>query len=296
MNYARVRRVAAAVAPFLVIAVLVPPVSAQGVTEQPRLLVTGDLVLSSEYNWRGLTRVNDWVLQPGLLIAAPLGSGDQSSGAKFWITAGTWANIELSDAGAEDLADRDRFGLSEVNPWVQLAIGIGDADLTFGGTRYFYQGQLAVAGSRTSSANTTELFASLTTRGRALDTRVSWWLDIDRVVGSYFETSATAHIPLLPLAFSYLHIGATAGWSAGQELNSGDPGELANFEGNGLTHLAFRLSTAVLLGPVSIEPGMNFHVNRDAATRRLDRGTTDGLNVWWTLVINPTRTLGIGDR
>ena len=295
MNYARVRQVAAAVAPFLVIAVLVPPVSAQGVTEPPRLLVTGDLVLSSEYNWRGLTRVNDWVLQPGLLIAAPLGSGDQSSGAKFWITAGTWANIELSDASAEDLADRDRFGLSEINPWLQLGIVIGDADLTFGGTRYYYRGESTVAGSRTSSANTSELFASLSTRGKALDTRVSWWLDVDRVVGSYIETSATSHIPVLPLAFSYIHVGVTAGWSIGQGLNSETPGELANFEGNGLTHLAFSLSTALLLGPVSIEPGMNFQVNRDAATRRTNRGTTDSLNVWWTLVINPTRTLRMGD-
>lgn len=283
------------VAAFLLIAVLAPTTSAQGISEQSGLLINGDLVLSSEYNWRGLTRVNDFVLQPNLSIAAPLGSGEGLFDAQFWTTAGVWANFELSHAGAEDLADRAQFGLAELNPWLQLGVAIGDADLALGFTRYYYRGEETFEGSRSNSANTSELFLSLSTRGKALDTKVSWWLDVDRVRGSYFETSATAHIQFLPVVLSLLHLGGTAGWSAGQGINSEAPGELANFESNGLTHLAFSLSTSVLLGPVSIEPGMNFQVNRDEATRRLNRDSTDSLNVWWTLVVSPTRTLRIGE-
>ncbi len=288
--------------PVIITALVAMSAEAQQTYEDPVFLVSGDLAIASEYNWRGLTRVNDWVLQPDLyVVVRPGGAG--SSLITFSLSAGAWANLELSEVGSGGLADNAEFGFGEVNPWIQVGAGVRDIDLAAGITRYYYTGgAVGRPGARTRSANTTEIYADLRMPGRWLDTRFTWWLDVDRVVGSYFESAATAHIPLFPSfpvpdpTLSVLHLGVVAGWNAGQAPNPGDAAQLSNYEKDGLTHLALSASSPILLAGFSIEPSFNIQWNRDGATRRLGAGAEGSFNVWWGLVVSPVRILGLGRR
>ncbi len=272
------------------------PVLGQATHSDPVVLISGDLVLASEYNWRGLTRVNGWVLQPDVHLGAPLAS-------ILSLAAGAWANIELSDAATDEHADRGAFGLGEINPWLQLGAATNEVDVSVGITRYFYRGNsIDFPRARTSASSTTELFLDGRLRGRRLEPRATWWLDVGRVRGSYLETAATWHIPFLPFfpspdpLLAVLDLDVVLGWSAGQGPNATAPAELANFRGSGLTHVALSISLPLVVEGLFIEPKFNVQVNRDDATRAVRPGADSRGNVWWSLVVSPVGVLGLGGR
>ncbi|MCG8467428.1 MAG: hypothetical protein MJB57_04370, partial [Gemmatimonadetes bacterium] len=201
----RPRRTPLCAAALAVSGIGVAELASQQRYEDPRVVVSGDVTFASEYNWRGLTRVNNWVLQPDAYVAADLGA--LSSGAtetiRFSLSAGIWADVEIRDPGPGEHSDRGGPGFGELNPWLQLGAGMGDVDLALGVTPYFYFGDaLDFPSARTSASNTTELYLDARTRGRTVDARATWWLDIDEIGGSYFETAATLHIPFVPSFFA----------------------------------------------------------------------------------------------
>lgn len=281
------------------------PLLAQATQADPVVVISGDLVLASEYNWRGLTRVNGWVLQPDVNIGAPLAT-IQRRGLDpilLSLSAGAWANVELSDAALDEHADRGAFGLGEINPWFQLGAATDDLDVSLGVTRYFYRGDsIDFPRARTSASSTTELYFDGRLRGRRIEPRVTWWLDVGRVRGSYLETAATLHVPFLPFfpspdpLLTLLDVDVVLGWNAGQAPNADDPAELTNFRQNGLTHAAFSISLPLAVEGLFIEPRFNVQVNRDDATRAVRPGSDSGANVWWSLVISPVGVLGLGGR
>ncbi|MBV9772479.1 MAG: hypothetical protein JO040_00925, partial [Gemmatimonadetes bacterium] len=180
--------------------VVAAPAAAQGT-------VTVDLAANSAYVTRGLSLTNRAVTQGDLVLALPV------SGVT--LSAGAWGNLELrpydSPASISMTADETGANLTEVDLWADATHAFGPLGVTVGAMRLTYPNQ----GVFTPAYNTTELYARLGLASLPLAPRLSVMEDVDKVRGVYLEGSvaqAVKAIPGVPLS-----LGATAGWSAGQE-------------------------------------------------------------------------------
>jgi len=225
-----------------------------------------DAVVSSAYVWRGVTRVSGWVAQPEGFLSVKLGGA--------FLAGGAWASYELKRAGPGDLSDlgTGQSGLAEVNYWGQATWSLGLVQAALGGIRYTFRGT-APGARRTRADNTTELYADLRATSKYIVPGVAVWLDVDRVRGAYIEGSAAVPLLANPLAkpFIALITRAAVGYSLGQEVNTGDPTQLAYFARAGVTHLDLALSGDVTLHPLRVPTVLRLegHVqfSTDDATR-----------------------------
>ena len=236
-------------------------------------ILGGDAVVRSSSVWRGIPRTSRWVIQPDLFASA--------AWARSSITGGWWSTIELVTA---DPADPTNVGLGQVwfgqnDLWVEVAARSASADFTGGVTRYLFAD--GAFGQPADAVNTTELYATSRLTVGPLVPRLALWVDVDRVVGAYFETSVDLRVPVLP---SYdpivaVYLSALAGWSAGQEVNSQNPEEAAYFRDAGLTHLDFGLDVAVGRGQRYITVELHVLAAQDGGAR--SEPGPSGSESWW---------------
>jgi hypothetical protein len=238
-----------------------------------QVTATAGLTLADRYVWRGVTRVNGWVLQPLAATEVALGSGT--------LTAALWGNVELSRAGAGDLGDvgRDRRGLGELDVELSAGVDAGPLAFTAGWIRYTYHGEAALGG-RSAIANTSELFGAAAWRGSPLAPEVVVYGNVEDARGVYAELAAT--LPVFaspePRPAAIIYLQPTAGWAAG-------PGD-----DRGLTHVDIPLALDLQLHGAALEPSVSFRLhtqwNRDAATRVTDAiGGSKRVKLWAELVV-----------
>jgi hypothetical protein len=245
---------------LLLLCALASPVAAQ-------VSATAGLTIADRYVFRGITRVNGWVLQPLAATEVALGSGT--------LTAAAWGNVELSRAGAGDLGDagRDRRGLGELDVELSGGADVGPFSLTAGWIRYTYHGD-ASRGGRGATANTSELFAAAAWRV-PLAPEVVVYHDVGDRRAVYAELAAT--LPVFaspePRPAAIISLQPVAGWEAGPGAD------------RGLTHVDLPLALDLQLHGAAIEPSVSLRLHtqwsRDAATRVTDAiGGSARVKLW----------------
>lgn len=240
-----------------------------GLGAQTPLSYGGDLTALSRYEWRGLALRDAWVLQPDVFLS--LGKNTAR------LTAGVWANVQLSRA---DTATGIGFGngaFNELDPWLEFAVALDPFDLAVGWTGYFYDLD-EVRNLATELANTHEIYAraELVELKYVVPSLVAWY-DLDAVRGAYLEAGLTGRVPLwagVEVPVGSIFLNAVAGYSAGQEVNANEPDQVAHFATSGVTHLDFSADLTGGYFPLGFLSGalnVAFHVQRniDAYTRRI---------------------------
>jgi hypothetical protein len=236
--------------------------------------------LATRYVWRGITRVSGWVAQPAAWVAI--------RGAPTQLSVSGWGNWESGTAGSGDLSQRGigRRGFGEADLDVAVSQELGAIEVAAGWTRYTFHGDSARAG-RSSSDNTSELFVRIGWHGSTVTPFSLAACDVDRVRGCYFDVGAP--LPIFatsePRARLILSIEPTAGWSQGEGPNSGDPAQLSNFAGNGLTHVDLPFVTQMQFSGGTLEPAFSLAAHlqwcADGATRITDAtGSTTRVKFW----------------
>ncbi|UCF19027.1 MAG: hypothetical protein JSU87_14010 [Gemmatimonadota bacterium] len=248
---------------------------------QMRVSAAADVATNSRYVWRGITRRNDWVLQPDLAVGT---TWPRSS-----LAIGGWANFEVSEADPEgtEVGLGQPFG--EMNLWAQFEYLAGPFGIGVGYMRYFVD-EGAAADVGTTVFNTTELYLDTRYRVGGLEPRATLWVDVDDVEGAYFEASVAYRLPVIPIAVPSLYLKMLYGFSWGQAVSEDDPEQGAYFGENGLTHIDFSAETQIYLpvpiGPLKrlyAVPALHFQVNKDDATQRVSRDPDDAGrgSFWW---------------
>jgi hypothetical protein len=229
-----------------------------------------DLDLFSSYVWRGLSLTNKPVLEPGLWVSFPAGNAS--------ITAGGWANIDIGQYDdASDISESggtSAFNLAEFDPYAEVSFPVGNATLTGGVTGYIYPNDDP---GLTSDFNTWELY------GKAgldvlLSPELSIYYDIDKIKGAYIEGNLSHSLPASEQVS--IDLGATAGFSAGQDADLDDLGtpqaDFFNFAENGFTHLDLSAGVPFTVGVFSITPVIHFVINGDELTKITSFDETTG--------------------
>jgi len=248
------------------------------VQAQTRPALAADAALNSRYVWRGITRRNDWVVQPDVVAGVIWGRGSFSVGG--------WTNYELSRAepASDEIGLGKRFG--EWDVWAQFEYRMTALSVSLGYMRYFVD-QEAAAAVGTALYDTSELYLGLWWRFGSFEPRATLWWDVGDVDGAYAEFSAAYRVPVFPVAIPSLYLQMLYGFSFGQALNEDDPAEGAYFVDNGLTHIEFSAETQISVpGPLKglyLTPSLHFQVNRDLVTKRITRSQIDATrgSKWW---------------
>ncbi len=244
-----------------------------------------DVGLATDYVWRGITRANNSVIQPGVYVAA--------AGTDAHLAAGGWASIELFRAEAGQLTDIGvgEKGVGEIDVWVEAAKTFEALDAGVGWAGYFFRRDPG-PGGRNHEHNANEIYGHLQFVSLPLKPKLKAWYDIDYTKGAYLEGSLDLRVPLLPLRLAALrsfHISALAGWSAGQETNESDPSEGAHFAEAGLTHVDLSAWSSFVVAPDwSIAAEFHFQINEDPATKRIGAGAEaeKDTKVWFALFVS----------
>jgi hypothetical protein len=214
--------------------------------------------LWSRYVWRGITVTNALVAQPEAGVSARLGSST--------LTFGAAGNIEPTRrAGGDDLSQTGgaRTGLAEVDVWAEWAHPVGPAGVTLGWLAYTYN---AHNGAVTDALNTQELYGKAAAAGLPLAPQVGVWWDVVRMHGVYLEAAVSHSVPLARGVS--LGLGATAGYSAGQERRGPDDA-FYNFARRGLTHVDLAASLPVPLGPLTATPAAHLQFSPSGQNSRI---------------------------
>jgi hypothetical protein len=112
---------------------------------------------------------------------------------------------------------------------------------------------------------------------------------VDKVEGAYLEVSVAQ--PVTAVRGFPVTLGALAAFSAGQGVNRSEPAQVANFSGNGFTHLDLSATGALAAGPVTIAPTVHFFILNDDFTRVTRPGTSRDVKAWAGLAFTWTRPL-----
>lgn len=211
-----------------------------------------DAALFSSYVWRGVTYTNKPVLQPDLWITFPLG--------KASLTAGGWASIDIGKYdGTTDISESggtSAFNFAEFDWWGEVGVPVGVATLTAGVTGYHYPNDFGL----TSDFNTIELYGKVGL-STPLNPELKAYYDVDKVKGVYLEGSVSHDVPL---GATSLSLGALAGWTGGQEIDSDFS---SNFDTDGITHVDLSASMSFTAGALSITPAVHGIIGSDRRTK-----------------------------
>jgi len=245
--------------------------------------LTADAGLYNAYIWRGVSLTNQFVAQPDLYLTLPAGGG----AAVF----GGWSSVDLGRYnGTGDLSEGGglaSFDVTEVDLWAEYGHPLGSRLAgTAGLVTYLYPN---TAGLTNSANRTVEVYGKLQATRVPLAPKLAAWYDVDKVKGAYLEASVSQ--PVSVIAKFPVTLGALAGFSAGQGVNASDPTQVANFAGNGFTHLDLSASGALAAGPVTIAPTAHFYILNDAFTKVTRLGTTRDVKAWAGVTLTWTRPL-----
>jgi hypothetical protein len=239
-----------------------------------------DLDLFSSYVWRGLSLTNKPVAQPALWVSFPAGNAS--------ITAGGWSSIDLGkyDDPIDDISESggtSAFNLAEFNPYAEVSFPAGKATLTGGIVAYIYPNDFPTGtAGLNSDFNTVELY------GKAgldvpLSPELSIYYDVDKIKGAYIEGNISHSLAASENVS--VDLGATAGFSAGQDAELDDVGDpqadFYNFAENGFTHLDLSVGVPFAAGPVSITPVMHFVITGDDFTKVTSPSNIDSDTKLW---------------
>jgi len=247
------------------------PVTAQ-------VTIGADAAFNSAYNWRGLSLTNKPVIQPDLWLSA------------YGFTAGVWANIEPTKYdGATDISETGgvRSGIAEIDYWIEYGRTTGNVSWKAGWVAYTYNKDNAFI---SDIFNTSEVYASASLGNLPFTPTLGVWYDIDNVKGLFIQPSVSYPVAVAPSLS--INLTATAGISAGQEVNTSKPNEAANFAKSGLAHADLGASTSFSAGPLSIAP--QFHVQwcKDDFVKVSSLGHTHTVKVWGGITLSWSRELG----
>ena len=252
------------------LAAVAPPAAAQ-------TTIGWDAAVFSSYVWRGVTYTNKPVLQPDLYVTIPLG------GASF--TAGGWANIDIAKYdGSTDLSESggaSAFNVAEFDWWGEFGIPVGKAQLTLGGTGYIFPNDAGF----TSDANTIEIYGKVAL-DVPLNPKVSAYYDVDLIKGLYVEGGVSHGFPIGP---KELTLGALAGWTGGQEVDSD---KSANFFEKGITHIDLSASMGFSAGSLSITPSIHGIFGQDEFTKFTKSNSQSDFKVWGGVTISWSKGFG----
>jgi Bacterial protein of unknown function (Gcw_chp) len=238
-----------------------------------QVTITSDAGLFNIYSFRGVTLTNQVVVQPDLYLTVPGGGGA--------VVLGAWGNVE---GGQYDNPNNDisegggtaSFDATEIDVWGEYGHPLSkNVTGTLGGLLYLYPNK---AGFTNQVNRTFEVYGKLQLAGVPLAPRLAAWYDVDKVKGAYLEGSIAQPVKGIP-GFP-LTLGALAGFSAGQGINENDPTEVANFAGDGLTHVDLSATGALSAGPVTISPTVHFLLLNDDFTKVTKPGTTKDAKAW----------------
>jgi len=260
--------------------------AATAVPAAAQVTVGWDAAVFSSYVWRGVTYTNKPVFQPDLYLTIPAG--------KASITAGGWANIDIAKYdGSTDISESggtSAFNLAEFDWWGEVGIPAGKATLTAGATGYLFPNP-ASSGGLTKESNTIEVYGKVGL-DVPLSPKVSAYYDVDKVKGLYVEGSVSHGFPVGPQT---LTLGALAGWTGGQEIDSD---KSSNFDDKGLTHVDLSASMGFSAGSLSITPSIHGVIGNDRRTKYTKLannayGANDGsFKVWGGVTISWSKALG----
>lgn len=229
-----------------------------------QVTIGADAYLNSQYIWRGLTFTNKPVIQPDVWVSA------------YGFTVGAWANIEVAKCdGANDYCESGygsnlsggpavapRSGIAEIDLWAQYARTTGNVSWTLGWILYTFNKD---NGNFTNFYDTNEGYGILSLGGLPVTPTLYASYDLDNVKGLYVQPSVSYGVKASPALT--ITLGALAGLSFGQGVDTTGKDKSANFFGNGLTHLDFSASTSFTAGPVSFTPNLHFQVSNDMFVR-----------------------------
>ncbi len=249
-----------------------------------------DLTIGSRYVWRGLSTG-----RPELTFGM-LGS---ASRARSYTSLGIWAmglplGVQQSDSNRVG-SDPSRYVPleNELDIWLEHARIVGPLRVALGGTYYFYNEFAVDPGNPASIQNTAEVYARIEHSELNLGSvnivpKIGVWYDVDHIRGAYLETSVTTRLPIVPNSGIYL--GALAGWSAGQAVDSNQTDRGGYFASNGLTHVDFSMVLpGVRFKTISYGLAIHYQMNVDDFTRMRDNLDGDKRGTLWaSLAISHT--------
>ena len=266
-----------AAAAALVLAAVVRPAAARA-----QLVVTADATVATGFVWRGLTFTNRPVVQPDLVLTAPV------AGTTF--TVGAWANAEparYTEASAISL-DGGRGGVTATSVWADATRGVGGGrsrvDLTTGVANYWYPPITGLG----PAYNSVEVYGRAAMAG-PLAPKLAVWVDVARIRGAYVEGSLAHSFPLAP-GLS-LALTGTSGVSLGQAI---DPTgrETGYFARDGIAFTDLAAGVGATVGHVSITPTLHLVLAHDAAARVTAPDATRGTKLWLGTTVTWAHTSG----
>jgi hypothetical protein len=238
-----------------------------------------DVAGFSSYVWRGLHLSSKPVIQPDAYLTVPLG--------KASLTAGGWGNVELGKYDPPAIGEGGgaaSFDLTEFDWWGEIGIPVGIATITGGATGYIYPNDFGL----TKANNTVEVYGKVAL-DVPLNPKLSVYYDVDKIKGAYIEGSISHGVPL---GAATLTVGALAGFSAGQEVNTSKPSELANFSESGHTHLDLSAAVGFSAGPLSITPSLHLVHANDEFTKFTSINKKHDMKLWGGVTISWSKALG----
>jgi hypothetical protein len=250
----------------LVASMAATPASAQAT-------IGADAALFSSYVWRGVTYTNKPVLQPDLYVSFPIGGPAA-------LTVGGWANIDLGKYdGSDDISESggtSAFNFAEFDPWAEVAISAAKVTITPGITAYYYPNDLGL----TKVSNTWEVYTKLAVDFPILSPKLNVYYDIDKVKGAYIEGAVSHDIKL---GVTALTLGALAGWTGGQEIDSDKSN---NFDTSGITHVDLSAAIPFSAGSLTIAPSVHGVFGQDPRTKFTSLTNKSDFKVWGGVTIS----------
>lgn len=248
--------------------------------------IGADLGLASHYIWRGVTVVNRPVLQPSLWAS--------QSFEDLSVTLSLWGNVEIGKYDARSALSEAggvrAFDLTELDPTLEVAYALGEAELAAGIGGYLYTNGTGY----THDDDAAEVYARLTLPGwEGVVPSFSVYQDITEIHGTYVELGLARSFALredLELTLS-----GAAGWSFGQGAkydSAGDVREPGNFEGEGFTHAELGVALPFELGSVSVEPSAHVVFAHDEATQVYSGTSNRDVKFWFGIVLSASRAFG----
>ena len=228
--------------PLLRTLVAAATVSAAARTAHAQPALSGDVGFNSQFIWRGVTSTNRLVIQPEMMLDAPLGA--------LTFTVGAWGNIEPARYdGPRDLSSLGGLPgpfITQSQLWTEVSGSVAKrVDATFGVQGYLYPhvGNLA-------DYNSVELYSNVGIDGFISPT-VSINYDVARIGGAYIEAGLSRAVS--GERHGAVTVGAAAGFSAGQAEDSTGR-DRAYFDRDGLTHVDASAAAAFAIGRVMVAP------------------------------------------
>ncbi len=240
--------------------------------------LAADAVMASANVWRGVTFTSRPVLQPDVVLSAPV-----PGHAGTTLGAGAWGSVELARyAGPRDVsmlgADAATAGrmarLTVTQLWTEVTqtlaplAAAADPAASLAVTGGVLVNLYPRAGGLAAGYNSAELYARVAAPDLPLAPKLSANVDVHAVRGAYLEAGVSRALVTRPRAG--LALGAAAGWNAGMSTTgrSGAPTP-GFFAADGLTHVDLSLAGSTTLGAVTLAPAAHLVLGRDAAARQV---------------------------